>query len=235
MFADPGPVISLLAKKIQPPFKPSVVRGVLMNLYWRHYWSIASRNPFSTLRTSTLILPMRKQRTRLSLILLCRRRCKTNSGGSRTIRRMNTWAKVSAILPCDRKGKHGIVNPCSGAGPLFRSSCRQFRCDAIWSLSLWAFYIYSNLYMDFCCYPYVCTYKNHALADVISLLKITKESRFGFCIELSTRAQQRNPRNWLWCTRLSHRYFCTKKFKGPKFPLFLKKSRGVWEKVGDMT
>jgi serum/glucocorticoid-regulated kinase 2 len=30
MFVDPGPVISLLAKKIQPPFKPSVVRGVLM-------------------------------------------------------------------------------------------------------------------------------------------------------------------------------------------------------------
>jgi len=27
--------------------------------------------------------------------------------------------------------------------------------------------------------------------------------------------------DWLWCTRLSHRYFCTKKFKGPKFPLFL--------------
>jgi len=91
-----------------------------------------SRNPSSMSRTLTLISPMRKHRTRLSLILLCRRRCKTNSGGSRTIRRMNTWAKVSAILPCNLEGKHENVlrNLFSGPGPSFVPLAGNF--DVIW-------------------------------------------------------------------------------------------------------
>lgn len=85
----------LLAKKIQPPFKPSVVRGVLKVDHCESNGKF--RNLCWTLPTLIPILLTRRRKTLSSLILPYPRPFKISSEGSHTTRRTNTSAKVSAI------------------------------------------------------------------------------------------------------------------------------------------
>lgn len=90
----------LLAKKIQPPFKPSVVSVIFILSILEYEWACAGtvanvlgalfRNPCWTWLISTRSLRASRLKTRTWTKRRCRRRCRINSGGSRTTRAMNT-------------------------------------------------------------------------------------------------------------------------------------------------
>jgi hypothetical protein len=85
----------LLAKKIQPPFKPSVVRGVLRVDHCESNGKF--RNLCWMLPTLIPILLTKRLKTLSSLILPYPRPFKISSEGSHTTRLTSTSAKVSAI------------------------------------------------------------------------------------------------------------------------------------------
>ena len=84
---------SLLAKKIQPPFKPSVVSSS-SSPSCHNAELFLPRNPYWTWRTLTQTLLMKKHKTPSWKTHISARRCRTSSKGSRITLLMSILARV---------------------------------------------------------------------------------------------------------------------------------------------
>lgn len=87
----------LIAKKIQPPFKPSVVISLSPTLL-HPFSDFFYRNQSSMLPTLIKSSQQSKHKTRTSTILRCPKPSRNNLEGSPTIPETNILAKASAIL-----------------------------------------------------------------------------------------------------------------------------------------